>query len=264
VGPLARTVEDAALLLEPIYVRGHNERRLPPGRRRSRRGRRSCFGIPQEFFLEVLDQEVQASFQNALRLLEKGGGQLKEVSFPQMKETEEAGTQIALAESTVYHQDAGWYPARSDDYGEDVRARLELGSKVTAVRYLQAREFREKFKGLFHETMSANGIDALVAPTTPIAAPKIGEETVHIAGSEYPVRALLLRLNRPANLVGVPAISVPCGLTKNGLPLGLQIIGDWTDESLLLEIARDFERNTRTHEFLRSNSGFLPQNSHSE
>jgi aspartyl-tRNA(Asn)/glutamyl-tRNA(Gln) amidotransferase subunit A len=145
-----------------------------------------------------------------------------------------------------------------------VRARLELGSKVTAVRYLQAREFREKFKGLFHETMSANGIDALVAPTTPIAAPKIGEETVHIAGSEYPVRALLLRLNRPANLVGVPAISVPCGLTKNGLPLGLQIIGDWTDESLLLEIARDFERNTRTHEFLRSNSGFLPQNSHSE
>jgi aspartyl-tRNA(Asn)/glutamyl-tRNA(Gln) amidotransferase subunit A len=242
VGPLARTIEDAALMLGPICVRGKNEPKFRPGRMRSRRGRRPTLGIPKEFFLEILDPEVHTAFETALRLLEKGGAQLKEVSFPQMKETEDAGTQIALAESTAYHQDAGWYPARSDDYGEDVRSRLELGTKVTAVRYLQAREFREKFKGLFHETMSANGIDALVAPTTPIAAPKIGEETVRIKGSDYPVRALLLRLNRPANIVGVPAISVPCGLTKTGLPVGLQFIGDWADEALLLEIARGFER----------------------
>lgn len=242
VGPLARTVEDAALMFGPICVRGENERRLQPGRLRSRRGRRPTFGIPQEFFLEILDEEVATAYQNALRLLEKTGARLKEVSFPQMKETEDAGTQIALAESTVYHQDAGWYPARSEDYGEDVRSRLELGTKVTAVRYLQAREFREQLKSLFHETMSANGIDALVAPTTPMAAPEIGEETARIKGADYPVRALLLRLNRPANLVGVPAISVPCGLTKTGLPVGLQFIGDWTDEPLLLEIAGDFER----------------------
>ena len=242
VGPLARTVEDAALMLEPIYVRGENERKLQPGRLRSRGGRRPTLGIPHEFFLEILDEEVQSAFESALRLLEKRGAQLKEVSFPQMKESEDAGTQIALAESTVYHQDAGWYPARSDDYGEDVRSRLELGTRITAVRYLQAREFREKLKGLFHETMSANGIDALVAPTTPMPAPKIGQETVRIHGAEHPVRALLLRLNRPANLVGAPAISLPCGLTKTGLPVGLQLISDWTDEPLLLEIACDFER----------------------
>jgi aspartyl-tRNA(Asn)/glutamyl-tRNA(Gln) amidotransferase subunit A len=119
---------------------------------------------------------------------------------------------------------------------------LEMGGKVTAVGYLRALEFREKFKAAFHETLAANEIDALVTPTTPIAAPRIGEETVSIGAENHPVRALLLRLNRPANLVGAPAISVPCGLTRDGLPVGLQLIGGWTEEARLLEIAARFER----------------------
>jgi len=242
VGPLARTVDDAALLLEPIFVRGKNERKLLPGRVSSSRGRRPCFGIPKEFFLEVLDAEVEAAFQTALRILEKRGARLKEVSLPQMKETEDAGNQIAWAEATLYHENAGWYPQRSEEYSEDVRKRLEMGTKVTAVSYLRAMEFREKFKGLFHEALGANGVDALVVPTTPIAAPRIGEEWVSIRGASHSARALLLRLNRPANLAGVPAISVPCGLTNGGLPLGLQFITEWADEALLLEVARDFER----------------------
>jgi len=242
VGPLARTVEGAALLLEPIFVKGKNERRLLPGRFSSSRGRQPRLGIPKEFFLEVLDAEVEAAFQTALRILEKRGARLKEVSLPQMKETEDAGNQIAWAEATLYHQNAGWYPQRSEEYSEDVRKRLEMGTKVTAVSYLRAMEFREKFKGLFHETLSTNGVDALVVPTTPIAAPRIGEESVSIKGASHSTRALLLRLNRPANLAGVPAISVPCGLTNAGLPLGLQFIAEWTDEALLLELARDFEQ----------------------
>lgn len=242
VGPLGRTVDDTALMLEPILVRAAGEDKLVARKRRTRRARRHTLGIPKEFFLELLAAEVQAAFNTALRLLQKSGARLKEVSFPPMHETEDAGTQIALAEATVYHQDAGWYPQRAEEYGQDVRKRLELGSQVTAVSYLRAREFREKFKGLFHETLSANGIDAVIAPTTPIAAPKIGEEKVSIRGAEHAVRALLLRLNRPANLIGVPAISVPCGLTRGGLPVGLQFIADCTREPLLLEIARDFER----------------------
>lgn len=242
VGPLARAVGDAALLLDPIFVRGMNERKLPPGRLRSSRRRRLCLGIPKEFFLDVLAPEVQSAFESALRILEKQGARLKHVSLPQIKETEDAGNKIAWAEATLYHQDAGWYPDRSSDYGEDVRVRLEMGAKVTAVDYLRAREFREKCKGLFHDALAANDVDALVVPTTPIAAPKLGQESVRIGGSDYSTRALLLRLNRPANLVGVPALSVPCGLTPAGLPVGLQLISDWTDEALLLEIARDFER----------------------
>lgn len=88
-----------------------------------------------------------------------------------------------------------------------------------------------------------NELDALVVPTTPIAAPRIGEDSVLIAGSSHATRALLLRLNRPANLAGVPAITLPCGLTKNGLPIGLQFMASWTEEPLLLDIARTFEQD---------------------
>jgi len=241
VGPLARSVEDAAMLLDPIFVRGKNERKLLPGKISSSRGRKLKLGIPKEFFLEVLDPEVGAAFDTALKLLKKHGAKLKEISLPQMQATEEAGNQIAWAEATLYHQQAGWYPGGAADYGEDVRVRLEMGTKVTAVDYLAARVFREKFKGAFHDALSTNEIEALVVPTTPIPAPRIGEDTVTINGETYPTRALLLRLNRPANLVGVPAISLPCGLTRTGLPIGVQFIADWTDEPLLVDIARQFE-----------------------
>jgi aspartyl-tRNA(Asn)/glutamyl-tRNA(Gln) amidotransferase subunit A len=238
VGPLARTAEDAALLLEPISVRTKSGRKFLRGRVSRKHPR---IGIPKEFFFEALDSEVAKAFESARRTLEKKGARLKEVSLPFLKETEDAGNQIAWAEATVYHQNAGWYPQRAAEYGEDVRSRLEMGTKVTAVEYLRAREFRERCKALFHEAMRANNVAALVVPTTPIAAPKIGEEKVDIGGKEYATRALLLRLNRPANLIGVPAISLPCGKTKGRLPVGLQFIGDWTDEALLLGLARDFQ-----------------------
>jgi aspartyl-tRNA(Asn)/glutamyl-tRNA(Gln) amidotransferase subunit A len=245
VGPLARTAEDAALLLDPIFVRGKREPKLAFAGPSSFRGRRPCLGVPAEFFLEVLDPDVQASFESAVQLMKKRGARVKQVSLPKIAETEEAGNVIAWAEATVYHQQAGWFPAYAEEYGNDVRERLEKGAKVGAVTYLQARAFRKEFKSLLLAVFERNDLDALVVPTTAIVAPQIGEESVTIQGVVHPVRALLLRLNRPANLAGVPAISVPCGLTKNGLPVGLQFIAEWTKERLLLEIAREFERDLR-------------------
>jgi len=242
VGPLARSAEDAALLLEAIGVRGKGERRLRLGRVPSSRSRRPRLGVPQEFFLDVLSPEVERAFQTALRTLEKGGARLKEVFLPLLPETEDAGNQIAWAEATHYHQHAGWYPAHAEEYGEDVRKRLEKGTKVPAVAYLQALELRDQFIAAFHVILEEEELDALVVPTTPITATRVGEESVAIKGSIHPTRALLLRLNRPANLAGVPAISVPCGLTENGLPVGLQFIGAVTEELLLLELACNFER----------------------
>ena len=242
VGPLARSAEDAALLLEAIGVRGKGERRLRLGRVPSSRSRRPRLGVPQEFFLDVLSPEVERAFQSALRTLEKGGARLKEVFLPLLPETEDAGNQIAWAEATHYHQHAGWYPAHAEEYGEDVRKRLEKGTKVPAVAYLQALQLRDQFIAAFHVILQEEELDALVVPTTPITATRVGEESVAIKGSIHPTRALLLRLNRPANLAGVPAISVPCGLTENGLPVGLQFIGAVTEELLLLELAYNFER----------------------
>jgi aspartyl-tRNA(Asn)/glutamyl-tRNA(Gln) amidotransferase subunit A len=243
VGPLARNAEDAALLLEVIGVRGEGERRLGLGRVASSRAHRPRLGVPKDFFLEVLSPEVERSFQAALRMLQKHGARLKEVSLPLVRETEDAGNQIAWAEATHYHQQAGWYPAHAEEYDEDVRKRLEMGAKVPAVVYIQALELRQQFIAAFHLLLKEEELDALVVPTTPITATRVGEESVTIHGSNHPTRGLLLRLNRPANLAGVPAISMPCGLTENGLPVGLQFIGAVTKESLLLELARNFERN---------------------
>jgi aspartyl-tRNA(Asn)/glutamyl-tRNA(Gln) amidotransferase subunit A len=242
VGPLARSAEDAALLLDAIGKRGKGERSLRLDRSLSPHSRRPRLGIPKEFFMDVLSPEVERSFQAALNVLQKHGACLKEVSLPLVQESEFAGNQIAWAEATHYHQHSGWYPAHAAEYSEEVSSRLEMGTKVPAVVYMQALELRQQFIAAFHVTLEEEKLDALAVPTTPIAATLLGEESVNINGASHPTRALLLRLNRPANLAGVPAISVPCGLTENGLPVGLQLIGPVMDEVLLLELAHNFER----------------------
>ncbi len=136
----------------------------------------------------------------------------------------------------------GWFPKNSADYGEDVRARLEIGTRVNATTYLEAMELREKFIRQFHTAVSAAHVDALVVPTTPIPAPLIGEESTTINGKDHATRALLLRLNRPANLAGIPAITLPYGLTPSSLPIGIQLIGCASEDASLLAAAAVMEK----------------------
>ena len=248
VGPLARSSGDAAALLDAISVR---QRKEPPCERtiKSRPRRHFRLGLPEEFLSESFSAPVESAFASTLDVFRKMGASLKRVAIPLLRETEDAGNQIAWAEATHYHQQAGWFPGRSADYGEDVRERLELGAKVSATTYLQALELREAFLRRLLAVMTDSTLDALALPTTPIPAPLIGEETTrvtsHGAGfcrnANHATRALLLRNNRPANLSGFPAVSVPCGRTTEGLPIGLQLIGSVMDEALLLRMAHAFE-----------------------
>jgi aspartyl-tRNA(Asn)/glutamyl-tRNA(Gln) amidotransferase subunit A len=242
VGPLARTVHDAALLLEPILQRVKGEPSPRALVKSPSKLRKFSLGIPKQFFLGVVSQDVYFVFDEALRILKKQGARLKELSPPLLEQTEDAGNQIAWAEATHYHQQAGWFPTRAADYGDDVRSRLEMGTKVSATVYLSALELREKFIQQFHLALEDAKIDALVVPTTPITALLIGQESIRLGDKDHSTRALMLRPNRPANLAGVPAISIPCGFTPSGLPVGLQLIGAVTDEHLLLQIAAVFER----------------------
>ena len=241
-GPLARTVNDAALVLEPILGRFKGKPGARALERSASQPRKFTLGVPKGFFLDFISSHVQLLFDEALAILKKHGTRIKEVSIPLLNETEDAGNQIAWPEATHYHAEAGWFPSRASDYGADVRSRLEMGAQVPATTYLAALETREKFIQGFHLALEDNSLDALVVPTTSIAAPQINQETIRLEQKDYPTRALLLRTNRPANLAGIPAISVPCGFTPENLPVGLQLIGAVADEHLLLRIARTFER----------------------
>lgn len=240
-GPLARSSRDAAILLRAVS----NIDTFPKGSSSAasvfRKPARIRLGIPQEFFFDVLGEEVANCFDRALRDWRKLGAQMKELSIPLLDETEDAGNQIAWPEATQYHRESGYFPSRATEYGEDVRSRLETGDTISAVAYLRARELQKKFAKQLLEKMDEAGVDALAVPTTPIAAPLIGEEKTQIEGKFHSTRALLLRLNRPANLAGVPAMSIPCGVTSSGLPVGFQLIGRHNSELLLLQIANFYE-----------------------
>jgi aspartyl-tRNA(Asn)/glutamyl-tRNA(Gln) amidotransferase subunit A len=242
VGPLARTVRDTALLLEPILPRVKGEASLGSRQKLSVKPLKFTLGVPRELFFDVISSEVRFVFEEALQPLLAQKVRIKEISLSLLGEVEYAGNQIAWAEATHYHQQCGCFPARSAEYGDDVRTRLALGTQVPATVYLTALEMREKFIQQLHLVMADSGLDALAVPTTPITAPLIDQEAIRIGDKDHSTRALLLCTNRPANLAGVPAISVPCGFTPAGLPVGLQLIGAAADEHLLLQIAHTFER----------------------
>ncbi len=240
-GPLARSVSDAAILLRAISGPGIFPGGPLSARKVLSKPLKIRLGLPEEFFFDVISPDVQTAFDAALKNLRRLGAQIKEISIPSLNITEDAGNQIAWPEATHFHQQSGWFPKRAADYGEDVRGRLEMGGKISATVYLEGLALRERFIHELSSKMRDAGVDALAVPTTPIPAPLIGEETSRIAEKDHPARALLLRLNRPANLAGVPAISAPCGFTASNLPVGLQFIGLHTTELTLLQIAHAYE-----------------------
>ena len=268
VGPLGRTVVDVALILDAIAGRDPLDattlaqprsksfadirqlvRRLHPHFSKKRPLK---LGLPRQYFFTSLSEDVRDAVKSAVHSFEQLGAIVEEISLPQISDGDDASSSIALAEATHYHQSQGWFPAHSAEYGEDVRKRLEMGMDIRAADYLVAREVQKRVCAEFDSALTR--VDAIVAPTVPITAPHIGENIIEIESAEEPVRGALIRLNRPANFTGLPAISIPCGWTDENLPVGLQLIGRAWEEEQLLTIARLFEK---AHpEFRRHPSGF--------
>jgi aspartyl-tRNA(Asn)/glutamyl-tRNA(Gln) amidotransferase subunit A len=254
IGPLARSAVDAALLLRaittgvlldrtsdyaliPFTFRGVNEIRQKPKKT-------FHLGIPSDYFWDHIDGEVRQILMNALEKNNPMSFVLHQSRAPWVHKWTDPSTNIALADAADFHGRSGWFPARASDYGEDVRIRLEMGLQIRAVDYLAALDMRKSaWIGLFGQPGADGAIlDAVVVPATPFAATEIGAEEVSTNGETEKTRAGLLRLNRPANFAGLPAISIPCGFTSSGLPVGLQIIGQPWQEKTILQIAHAFER----------------------
>src|SRR5437763_4159229 len=252
VGPLARSAVDAALVLRAItagdYIEGTSLKALIPfkfrgvNEIRQKPARPLHIGIPQDYFWDRIDPEVREIQWQAVQSTRRHGVILHEFHRPVLHSWTDPSTRIALADATAFHQRSGWFPDRASEYGEDVRMRLEMGLEVRAADYIRALEMRQMAWLHLAESRGSPGfVDALAVPANPIVAPLIGQEEASIEGKNEPVRAALLRLHRPANFAGVPAISVPCGFTSAGLPVGLQLLGMCWTEKTLLQIAHAFE-----------------------
>jgi aspartyl-tRNA(Asn)/glutamyl-tRNA(Gln) amidotransferase subunit A len=141
------------------------------------------------------------------------------------------------------HERAAYFPARASEYGADVRRRLEQGGQTRAVDYLSAQEAMRRARDEVEAALER--VEAIVFPTAPIAAPLIGSECVQVGDVEMPIRNALVDRNRLGNLTGLPAISMPCGVTQAGLPVALQFLGRRFDEARLIAIARHFSETQR-------------------
>ena len=249
VGPIARTVEDAAIMLDAICEsekrRGAFYGAVQRASRAKKRRVKFRLGWPRDYYFSRVDGEVERAVEDAAKQFEKMGARIEEVSLPHVEASTEPSTQIALAEASEYHESQRYFPARAADYGEDVRGRLQMGSAVRAVDYLQAQQLRELVREDFRKAFES--VDGILAPTTPVAAPRIGQGTVTIRGESQPVRGALVRMNRPANFTGFPVISIPCGFTRSGLPIGMALHGAEWDEAKLLEMAFAYEQATEWH-----------------
>ena len=246
VGPLARSVADAAILLGLLAGRDSLDPTSSPHRVEDFSAalgkplRKFRLGRAREYFWSKLDGEVRQAAEAAIHDMEKHGATVSEISLPHISESPDAATNMALAETRYGHEMAGYFPAHAGEYSDEVRQRIEAGGKVVATQYLAGLDLQRRLRAEFDAAFQQ--VDAIVAPTASISAPPIGQDHAEVDGDELPLRAALLGMNRPANFTGHPAISVPCGFTREGLPIGLQLIGRSFDESTLLRIALVYER----------------------
>ncbi|MBI4494226.1 MAG: Asp-tRNA(Asn)/Glu-tRNA(Gln) amidotransferase subunit GatA [Chloroflexi bacterium] len=244
VGSITRTVEDAALVLNAIA--GHDPRDPASARRPASDFTRALdghvaglrLGLLKEQFEQPTDPEVSRAVSAAVATLEGLGAKVEEVSFPEHGQALNAGSVILFAEAASVHET--WLRERPGDYGEDVRGRLEQGSLVPAIDYLRAQRARtvviERFNRLFER------VDLILSPSVPVSPPKLDEPMISVSGITLDARAALLRNTRLYDVLGLPALSVPCGFTRAGLPVGLQVAGKAFDEAMVLRLGCALEQ----------------------
>ena len=243
VGPITRTVSDAAVMLRAIA--GYDERDInsidmpvPDFLGAIRRGSKALrLGVPRKFFYEELDPEVASAMERALDTLAAISGGCREIGLDVPTDRT-----LQSAESYAYHAP---FVSRSPDlYQPETLNRILKGADISGEeveqRRSELREIRRKIDKVFES------IDVLITPTTPVPAPTIAElkENPDLL---RPRELLLLRNTRPVNVWGLPAISVPCGFTTAGLPIGLQIIAPHWRENRVLQLACAYEQATDWH-----------------
>jgi aspartyl-tRNA(Asn)/glutamyl-tRNA(Gln) amidotransferase subunit A len=237
VGPLARSVDDATLLYD--VMRGEPPRQ-PHGDDRLTGMR---LAVLEGYFAERLNSEVEAAVQAAYDVVGRSGGSLSSATLPHANDVAPVYLHLVLADAAAYH--AASLEQRPYAYTDNVRIRLEMGRHVLAEDYVRALRGRAVITREVDAALA--DVDALLLPAMAIEAPPLGAKTVAVNGGEEPVRNAMLRCTQPFNVTGHPAISVPCGATRTGLPVGLQMVGHRGRTADLLRVARAIEHSLQRH-----------------
>lgn len=247
-GPICRTVEDAAIVLQAIA--GYDPADfatvpvpVPDYRAALHGGVHGLrIGVPRDQFFGLLDPEVRVAVEEALDVFRALGAEVLDVDAGYDRMTVLQAWTVCNAEGQAHH--AQWLAKQRDDYSPELLVNLStpLPDAVgLANAYRASYDIKEAVRGLL-ET-----VDLLVAPTTMRPASRIGEEQVEVDGMQLTTGAAFASLTMPFNIAGVPALSLPCGFSSGGLPIGMQIAGRPFDEPTVLRAAHAFETATDWH-----------------
>jgi aspartyl-tRNA(Asn)/glutamyl-tRNA(Gln) amidotransferase subunit A len=194
--------------------------------------------IPKTYFLDDLDPQVEKVFYNFIDTLKSIGIMISEINLPNTDKYFESSRDILCAQAAEVHLE--WIKTRSEDYSEDVRKQLMFGMQMSAVNYIRnmkiAKEIRKEFIKILNRDT-----DVLIVPTTTITAPRFDEPRVKVRDAIIDVSTCLGKNNIVFNSSGLPAVSVPAGLTRDHMPVGIQIVGPPFNEGKILSIAYNFE-----------------------
>jgi len=235
-GPLARRARDAQIVLAAIAEP------TPPARAAVRRRismADATLGIPRTHFFESLDEDVERAMNEAMRELQGLGVRFREVELPLASHANLATAIILQVEAAAVHRPL--IAHQFDAYGEIFRGRLVQGLLIPGHVYLKAQQLRNRIRREFQAALG--GVDAILTPTTAIAAHPLSESPRNSARV-----ADVGRCTSAASLAGLPAVSLPCGFTRDGLPIGLQLIGRAFEEDVLLQMGIAYQAATDWHE----------------
>jgi aspartyl-tRNA(Asn)/glutamyl-tRNA(Gln) amidotransferase subunit A len=250
VGPLARTVEDCALLLRLMAGPDPEDPTASPApvgdymaaTTASIKGLK--IGVPTSFYVDELDADVARALDETIAVLKREGAEIVKVELPDQRQLS-AACQIVLAtEAAAYHK--RWLIERPQDYGPQVLMRLQNGLAIPAVLYLESMRWRGP--ALAAHIAATSEVDAVLAPVAPVAAPTIAESDVGNSPNAEAVIQRLTRFTRPINYLGLPSLSIPSAFNAKGLPIGMQLVGRSFDEATLLTIGAAFQRASDFHE----------------
>jgi aspartyl-tRNA(Asn)/glutamyl-tRNA(Gln) amidotransferase subunit A len=243
IGPLTRSVRDAALTLQAIA--GHDPRdesssREPvpdytPPEDPSLSGLR--VGVPENFYFDAVEPSVEAAVRAAIGTAGRLGAELRGVRVPDIAACNAIARVILLAEASAVMEK---YLGDRSRFGADVLTLLDQGRLIPATDYINAQRLRRLARAEFARLWRE--VDCLMTPTTPTAAPEIGQTEIVLGGKPEDVRIASTRFVRAINALGFPALSVPCGFSASGLPVGLQIVGPPFREDRLLRAGAALEQ----------------------